>query len=88
MMVATNLSLKNLIKNSFSLSFIGVKQNIISFVVGLVCWGLMFIVFLYAPVAFLMIVPFLPAAFVWFTTCFNCYPVIQKYVINPYYESI
>ena len=27
-------------------------------------------------------------ALVWFIVCFNSYPVIQKYVINPYYDSI
>lgn len=29
-----------------------------------------------------------PAGIAWFTVCFNSYPIIQKYVINPYYDSI
>ncbi len=87
MMVATNLSLKNLIKNSFSLSFIGAKPNIISLIISVLAWAIMLLIFLFAPVVFLMLIPFVPAAFLWFTTCFNCYPVIQKYVIDPYYEA-
>jgi hypothetical protein len=31
--------------------------------------------------------PFVPAAIIIFTITFNSYPVIQKYVINPYYEQ-
>ena len=37
---------------------------------------------------FMLLMPFFPAAIVWFIVCFNSYPVIQKFVINPYYESM
>jgi hypothetical protein len=30
---------------------------------------------------------FMPVSFVGFIIVFNCYPVIQKYVINPYYAQ-
>ena len=36
---------------------------------------------------FLFLLPFLPMSFLWLMVCFNCYPVIQKLVINPYYEQ-
>ncbi len=36
---------------------------------------------------FLFLLPFMPATLIGFIVCYNCYPVIQKYVINPYYES-
>ena len=53
MLVATDLSLKNLIKNSFALAVVAIKQNIISTVFVLAFALLMFIVFLYTPPLFL-----------------------------------
>ena len=88
MMTATDLSFKNLIKNSFALAFAALKQNIISTIFVLFFLTLMIILFLMMPPFALLLVPFFPMALVWFIVCFNCYPVIQKYVINPFYDSI
>lgn len=88
MLIATNLSLKNLIKNSFALAFVALKQNIITFIVTAVTAVGMFLLYIYMRPLFLSLIPFMPMAFVWFVTCFNSYPVIQKFVINPYYASI
>lgn len=87
MLVATNLSLKNLIKNSFVLTFIGLKKNIITFVVTCITFCFMLVIFRYLMPLFMIILPFFPAAFLCFVSCFNSYPLIQKYVINPYYTS-
>ena len=43
--------------------------------------------FYFLPV-FLLLVPFFPAAILCLLNCFISYPIIQKYVINPYYTSI
>ena len=88
MMIATNLSFMNLIKNSFALAFVALKQNIITFLINAVVLTGMFILYIYMRPLFLMLIPFIPASFLWFMTCFNSYPVIQKFVINPYYTSI
>ena len=88
MMIATNLSMKNLLKNSFALSFVALKQNIISFVCSLVILILMLLLGIYLLPVFSFIIAFFPAAFICLLTLFNVYPVIQKYVINPYYTSI
>lgn len=48
----------------------------------------MLLIFIYLNPVFWIILPFFPAAFLLFVTAFNSYPVIQKYVINPYYTSI
>ncbi len=88
MLIATNLSLKNLIKNSFALAFVAMKENLLTFVISLVITVGMILLFLFALPIFLVLILFFPAAFICFVTCFNCYPVIQKYVINPYYTSI
>jgi len=88
MIVATNLSLKNLIKNSFALAFISLKGNIIIVVTTIITIFAMILIFLYLTPVFWILLPFFPAAFLLFVTAFNSYPVIQKYVINPYYTSI
>lgn len=88
MLIATNLSLKNLIKNSFALAFVALKQNIITFIITAVATVGMFLLYIYMRPLFLMLIPFMPISFVWFATCFNSYPMIQKFVINPYYASI
>lgn len=87
MMSATDLSLKNLIKNSFALAFVALKQNVLTTVLLLALSALMLLLFLYAMPLFLLALPFFPAALMWFVVCFISYPVIQKYVITPFYES-
>ncbi len=90
MLVSTNLKFIDRFKNSLALVFIAPKQNILclllfisipSFILALIfsltrLFYIGFILFL-----------FFPFSFIWFTVCFNCYPVVQKYVINPYYEA-
>lgn len=88
MLIATNLSLKNLIKNSFALAFVAMKTNLITFVISFAVIGGMIAILMYLLPVFIVLIPFFPAAFLCFVTCFNSYPVIQKYVINPYYTSI
>ena len=88
MMVATDLSMKNLFKNSFALAFVSIKQNLINTLMLLFFMVIMSIFLLYTTPMFFIIVPFFPAGIAWFTVCFNSYPIIQKYVINPYYDSI
>ncbi|MCM1507121.1 MAG: DUF624 domain-containing protein [Ruminococcus flavefaciens] len=88
MMTATNLSFINLVKNSFALAFVALKQNVITFIINATAIVGMFLLYVYMRPLFLMLIPFAPMAFLCFITCFNSYPVIQKFVINPYYTSI
>ena len=88
MMIATTLSLKNLFKNSFALAFVALKQNFIIFIVSLLTLALMGVLLFFAFPVFMLLLPFFPAAFLCLLSCFISYPVIQKYVINPYYTSI
>lgn len=88
MLVATNLSLKNLIKNSFALAFVSMKNNLVTTLMIGGILALLLPIMRFAMPLFMTILPFYPAAFITFVICFNSYPVIQKYVINPYYESI
>lgn len=88
MMVATTLKVKNLFKNSLALAFVAIKQNFLTFGIMLVSIVAMVLLRKFVLSVFLLIIPFFPAAFICLVACFNCYPVIQKYVINPYYTSI
>ena len=88
MMTATSLSFKNLLKNSFALAFVALKQNLLTFIIILAALAVMILLMFYLFPVFLLLVPFFPAAFICLVNCFISYPVIQKYVINPYYTSI
>lgn len=88
MLVATDLSLKNLIKNSFALAFISMKTNLINTFFVIFFAFFMLMIFIYAPPLFLILIAVFPIALTWFIVCFNSYPVIQKYVINPYYDNM
>jgi uncharacterized membrane protein YesL len=86
MIVATDLSLSNIIKNSFYLTCAGLKKNVITLlIVSLIS----FIIYVSAllHVTTLIIVPIWPISFLGFVIMFNSYPLIQKYVIDPYYEE-
>ena len=86
MQVATGLNKKSVFKNSFQLAFVSPKQCFLTFLINALALGLcILIVLLFPPIIFLL--AFFPAAFIGFTTLFINYPVIQKYVINPYYEQ-
>lgn len=86
MMVSTDLSMKNVVRNSLALTFLAPKQNLVTVFISLaiiaVCIGLLLL-----NLQFLLLYLFFPASFIGFIICYDCYPVVQKYVINPYYEK-
>ena len=84
--VATTLKKKSVIKNSFMLAALSPKQCLISLggilVMLAMCVGMLmissYLMFLFA---------LFPAVFIGYLVMFVNYPVIQKYVINPYYAD-
>jgi len=87
MIVSTDLSMKNILKNSLALSCIALKKNLLTLlIVVLVCGAFALLTYLF-PYIMVFILPFLPLSFVGFAIVFNCYPIIQKFVINPYYAQ-
>lgn len=86
MIVATDLSLKNIVKNSFFLACIALKKNFVTLVCVMAIVGLMIVAVTVSP-ASLVIIPLWPITFMGFIIIYNSYPEIQKYVINPYYEE-
>ena len=86
MIIATDLSLINIVKNSFALTCIALKKNALTLLISLGLSAIMFLLALWN-MSFSFLLPFFPAAFICFISCFNSYPEIQKYIINPYYAS-
>ena len=87
MITATDLSLKNLIKNSFALAFVALKQNFITTVILILYSAFLAVLFIYMMPLFMLVLPLFSVVPMWFVVCFNSYPVIQKYVITPFYEN-
>ncbi|MGN0552738.1 MAG: YesL family protein [Oscillospiraceae bacterium] len=86
MIVATDLSLTNIIKNSFFLTCVGLKKNVITLLIVAVIIFILGIAILLHPLS-AIIIPIWPVSFLGFLIMFNSYPLIQKYVIDPYYEE-
>lgn len=86
MIVATDLSLANIIKNSFFLTCVGLKKNIITLIIVVLIGLFLGVMILLHPLS-AIIIPIWPITFLGFLIMFNSYPLIQKYVIDPYYEE-
>ena len=88
MIVTFDLSLFKMFKNALYFTVLGVKRNFM-FLLGTVALLLLEYVLMFAYFPLAVIVPFviLPAMIVTMSI-YACYPVIQKYMIDPYYEEI
>lgn len=85
MIVSTNLKMKQILKNSLFLVSLGLKGSLFTFLVWII---VILVTFILIPLPFSIFLLFLwPFSFMCFVTAFNCYPVIRKYVIQPYYDS-
>lgn len=87
MVVATNLSLKNIIKNSFYLTCVGLKKNIVTLLIVALIVVMFVLMYLTDSFSGLALIPLWAISFTGFVIMYNSYPLIQKYVINPYYEE-
>ena len=91
MLVSTNLSLKNVLKNSLALSVVALKTNIITILVLAAVIAVYVLVLMFVNIRYSMILlfllPVMPASWLGLVITFQSYPVIQKYIINPYYEQ-
>lgn len=79
---ALDLPLGSIFKNSLIMVCVNLPGELI--VLALIIGFAALFWFFFIPVIFL--VPFLPGAWIVFTSVFCCYPAIQKHLINPYYE--
>lgn len=81
--VALNLKLGNIFRNSLIMVFVNLPGELITLVVS-AGMGAIFVFFTLPAVFFL---PFVPGAWLVFLSVFCCYPAIQKHIINPFYEQ-
>jgi uncharacterized membrane protein YesL len=87
MILFTELGLKDIYKNSLIFTITALKTNLFLL---LICGGLIVgIGFLWFYVKYMtLIFLFIPFAFNWFLISFKCYPIIFKYIIEPYYADV
>lgn len=83
---ATTLKKRSVIKNSFMLAALSPKQCFIT-LGGIVLMLALCVVLLMISSYLMFLFAFFPAAFIGYLVLFVNYPVIQKFVINPYYED-
>lgn len=81
--VALDLKMSSIVKNSVILAFVNLKGNLIS----LACYIVYALLVLFFKNYVLILSPLVPFAWLAFVTMFNCYPAIQKFIINPFYEA-
>ena len=81
--VALDLSMKHIINNSVRLMIGGLFRNLAGLFATLLILFLMILLFPYSVLA----LPLLPFAWICFINTFCAYPVIQKYIIDPFYEA-
>lgn len=83
---ATTLRKRSVLKNAFQLAGLSLKQCLISTGGSVLMLGIMALL-IWINSYFMFLLAFFPAVFIGYLVLFVHYPVIQKYVINPYYES-
>lgn len=86
MIVSVELPLKTIIKNAFILTCVGLKKGLLSFALVTVITIAALLGAWFLPVAGILF-PTVLLSFMGFIIVFNCYPVIEKHVINPFYEA-
>lgn len=81
--VALNLGLGGIIRNSVILVFVNLWGELIT----LAAFAGYIVLLMFFHIYVLTLAPLVPFAWLAFTSVFCCYPAIQKYIINPYYEQ-
>lgn len=81
--VALDLKMSSIIKNSLILAFVNLKGNLIALALFIIYYMLV----LFFDVFVLIFAPILPFGWLGFVAVFCCYPAIQKFIINPFYEA-
>ncbi len=81
--IALNLPMGAILKNSLILAFVNLKGNLIT----LAFYIIYAMLFMFFPPIMAFLVPVLPFAWFGLIGIFACYPAIQKFIINPFYEA-
>ena len=90
MVITFKLTIKQIYKNAFILAFAGLFKNLLITVILLLFWVAMALMFLLQGIFLLLaffIVIFIGFAFSSYVVSFITYPVVRKYIIDPYYRE-
>lgn len=86
-LITFDLSIFKIFKDAFLLSFLGFKRNIVGLIgIGAVIYLSIFICTLFLPIG-VMLPIVLTIALLMFIAGYTSYPVIKKYMIDPYYPE-
>lgn len=86
-LITFDLSIYKIFKDAFLLSFLGFKRNLLAlFGIALVVIANMYLCILYIPIG-IMLPIILTIGVVMFISGYASYPVIKKYMIDPYYDE-
>jgi uncharacterized membrane protein YesL len=86
MIIATELRLRDIVRNSFFLTSIALLKNLLTlFIIAIILIPYTLLV-LFQPL-FIVLFPVIIISLVGFIVVYRSYPVIQKYVIDPYYKA-
>ncbi len=86
MIVTTTLKTRDVFKNAFMLACLSPKACLITLGGTVLMLGITLLLLMLHSL-FMALIVFFPAAFIGYLVMFVNYPVVQKYVINPYYDQ-
>jgi len=86
MLVATEIKLKDIIKNAFVLTCLKLKKNLLTALI-VISVIIAMLLLIYIKFIFSIFILICPMGFLSFIICFRSYPVIQRYVIDPFYKN-
>lgn len=90
MMITFHFTFKQLLKNAFSFAVVGIKRNLLIGVILLLLYvigGLILFIPVAGPVLLMLIYIFLFPAFRSLLIQFTIFPVVKKFIIDPYYKE-
>lgn len=92
MMITFKFTIKQLLKNAILLAFVGLKRNLLVSLVLLAFYAISFVILFFVPLpisipillfAYILLFP----AFRSFLIQFNMFPLVKKFIIDPYYKE-
>ncbi len=87
MIITFDLKLTKLIKNAMIFSLLGIKRNICAVLGIALTLFLNIYIYIFLPSVGILIPFVFTAGFIYFITAYCVFPVIDKYMIKPYYKS-
>ena len=87
LMITFKLSVYKIFKNAFIFAFLGIKRNIVGAIgIALTVFINLYLFMLFPPVG-IALPAIITVSVCWFISGYTSYPVIKKYMIDPYYTD-